>query len=70
MTGDMDTVSRKRKLTDTVTKESPKKKAASKPLSISLKDVSPEFKRLVVDELVKSGKATVIKKKLQKVSKK
>ena len=36
----------------------------------SVKDVSPEFKRLVVDELVKSGKATVIKKKVPKVSKK
>ena len=52
MTVPMDTVSRKRKSTDTVTKETLKKKAASKLLSTSLKDVSPEFKRLVVDELV------------------
>ena len=42
----------------------------SKPLNIPLSDVSPEFKRLVVTELIKSGKARVIKAKKKDMMKK
>ena len=41
----------------------------SKPLNIPLSDVSPEFKRLVVTELVRSGKARVIKAKKKDMKK-
>ena len=41
----------------------------SKPLTIPLSDVSPEFKRLVVTELIKSGKARVIKAKKKDMKK-
>ena len=41
----------------------------SKPLNIPLCDVSPEFKRLVVRELIKSGKARVIKAKKKDMKK-
>ena len=46
------------------------KATASKPLNITLSDVSPEFKRLVVTELIKSGKARVIKAKKKDIMKK
>ena len=46
------------------------KAIASKPLNIPLSDVFPEFKRLVVTELIKSGKARVIKSKKKDIMKK
>ena len=51
----------RKKPSDTAPKATASK--PSKPLNIPLRDVSPEFKRLVVKELIKSGKARVIKKK-------
>ena len=57
-------------------KAAPPKATASKPskpstpLIIPLKDVSPEFKRLIVTELIKTGKARVIKGKRKDLMKK
>ena len=57
-------------------KAAPPKATASKPskpstpLNIPLSDVSPEFKRLVVSELVKAGKARVISGKKKDMMKK
>ena len=45
------------------------KATASKPLNIPLSEVSPEFKRLVVTELIRSGKARVIKAKKKDMKK-
>ena len=58
----------KKKPSDTAPKEAPPKAVppkatATKPLNIPLSDVSPEFKRLVVTELIKTGKARVIRGK-------
>ena len=52
---------KKKKPSDTAPKAP--KATASKPLNIPLSDVSPEFKRLVVSELLKSGKARIFKGK-------
>ena len=46
------------------------KAIASKPLNIPLSDVSPELKRLVVTELIKSGKARIIRGKKKDMLKK
>ena len=59
----------KKKSSDTAPKQAPKA-TASKALNIPLSEVSPEFKRLVVSELVKSGKARVIKGKKKDILKK
>ena len=67
---------KKKKTSDTAPKAAPPKATASKPskpstpLNIPLSDVSPEFKRLVVSELVKSGKARVIRGKKKDMMKK
>ena len=67
---------KKKKPSDTAPKEAPPKATASKPnkpstpLNIPLKDVSPEFKRLVVTELIKTGKARVIRGKKKDLMKK
>ena len=64
---------KKKKPSDTAPKAAPPKATASKPskpLNIPLSDVSPEFKRLVVSELVKSGKARVIRGKKKDMMKK
>ena len=42
----------------------------SKPLNIPHSDVSPELKRLVVTELIKSGKARIIRGKKKDILKK
>ena len=65
----------KKKPSNTALKEAPPKAAppkatASKPLNIPLSDVSPEFKRLVVTELIKTGKARVIRGKKKDMMKK
>ena len=60
----------KKKPSDTAPKEAPPKATASKPLNIPLSDVSPEFKRLVVTELIKTGKARVIRGKKKDMMKK
>ena len=57
---------KKKKPSDTAPKAAPPKAAppkatASKPVNIPLSDVSPEFKRLVVTELIKTGKSRVIR---------
>ena len=57
-------------------KAAPPKATASKPskpstpLNIPLSDVSPEFKRLVVSELIKTGKARVVRGKKKDIMKK
>ena len=67
---------KKKKPSNTAPKAVPPKAKASKPskpskpLNIPLSDVSPEFKRLVVSELVKSGKARVIRGKKKDMMKK
>ena len=71
----------KKKPSDTAPKEAPPKAAPPKvtaskpskpstPLTIPLKDVSPEFKGLVVTELIKTGKARVIRGKKKDIMKK
>ena len=59
---------KKKKPSDTAPKVAPPK--PSTPLNIPLSDVSPEFKRLVVSELVKAGKARVIRGKKKDMMKK
>ena len=61
---------KKKKPSDTAPKAAPPKATASKPLNIPLKDVSPVFKRLVVTELIKTGKARVIRGKKKDLMKK
>ena len=67
---------KKKKQSNTAPKAAPPKVTASKPskpstpLNIRLSDVSPEFKRLVVSELVKAGKARVIRGKKKDMMKK
>ena len=51
-------------------KAAPPKATASKSVNIPLSDVSPEFKRLVVSELIKTGKARVIRGKKKDMMKK
>ena len=71
-----DKVSEKKKPSDTAPKAAPPKATASKPskpstpLNIPLSEVSPEFKRLVVSELIKTGKARVIRGKKKDMMKK
>ena len=66
----------KKKPSDTAPKAAPPKAIASKPskpstpLNIPLSEVSPEFKRLVVSELIKTGKARVIRGKKKDMMKK
>ena len=36
------------------------------PLNIPMKDMSPEFKRLVVEELIRTGKARVVRRRGRK----
>ena len=64
---------KKKKPSDTAPKAAPPKATASKPstpLNIPLSDVSPEFKRLVVSELIKTGKARVVRGKKKDMMKK
>ena len=61
---------KKKKPSDTAPKAPPPKATASKPMNIPLSDVSPEFKRLVVSELIKTGKARVIRGKKKDMMKK
>ena len=48
----------------------PKASKPSNPVNIPLSDVSPEFKRLVVTELIRTGKARVIRGKKKDMMKK
>ena len=60
----------RKKPSDTAPKATASKPSKpSKPLNIPLSDVSPEFKRLVVTELIRSGKARVIKAKKKDMKK-
>ena len=72
---------KKKKPSDTALKAAPPKAAPPKataskpskpstPLNIPLSDVSSEFKRLVVSELIKTGKARVIRGKKKDMMKK
>ena len=61
---------KKKKPSDTAPKAARPKATASKPVNIPLSDVSPEFKRLVVTELIKTGKARVIRGKKKDMMKK
>ena len=67
---------KKKKPSDTAPIAAPPKATASKPskpstpLNIPCSDVSPEFKRLVVSELIKTGKARVIRGKKKDMMKK
>ena len=54
---------KKKKPSDTAPKAVPQASKPSNPVNIPLSDVSPEFKRLVVTELIKTGKARVIRGK-------
>ena len=58
----------KKKSCDTVPKQAPKA-TASKGLNIPLNDVTPEFRKLVLEELVRSGKARIIRAKRKDIVK-
>ena len=61
---------KKKKPSDTAPKPAPKTSKPSNPVNIPLSDVSPEFKRLVVTELIRTGKARVIRGKKKDMMKK
>ena len=61
---------KKKKPSDTAPKAAPKASKPSNPMNIPLSDVSPEFKRLVVTELIRTGKARVIRSKKKDMMKK